>query len=545
LPYAEGYTPGAIEVEWALDASPGSKASARSHTPSAWKPGDLDEASSRTSERQPRKGRRRNPRHHVEESDALVVPKKSANSRVTPEESMEGRSAAKGKLASRNARRTQGRESAPTHLKRVGIRITKDKETRFSNLFCHLKVSLLRSAFHALRKHAATGIDEVDWVSYAGNLEEHLAALQDRLHRGSYHPLPVRRVYIPKADGRMRPLGVPALEDKIVQQAVRMILEPIYEQHFVGFSYGFRPDRSAHDALDAVAVAITRKRTNWILDADIKSFFDTLHHGWMKKFLEHRIADRRLVHLIVKWLNAGVWEAGHVQATQEGTPQGGIISPLLSNIYLHYVLDLWAQQWRNRKAMQAVYVVRYADDFVMGFEDGRDARRMKADLARRLEQFGLALHDEKTRVLSFGRYARERLAKDGRKPETFDFLGFTHIASQDKRGWFLLRRFTAKKKRTAKYAELKTELRTRRHAPINETHQWLNRVLRGHYNDYGVPGNERALGRFRCQLRSAWYRQLRRRSQRATWTVSKTKRFERRYPLLRPKIMHPWPEERL
>jgi group II intron reverse transcriptase/maturase len=456
---------------------------------------------------------------------------------------MEGRSAAKEKPAARNTRRTQRRESVPTYLQRVGQRASNDKETRFSNLFCHLRAPLLKEAFMSLQKRAAPGIDKVDWTTYGSDLDRRLADLEDRLHRGGYHPPPVRRVYIPKADGRQRSLGVPTIEDKIVQQAVRMILEPIYEKQFLGFSYGYRPQRSQHDALDAVAVAIS-KRTNWILDADIKAFFDTLHHGWLKKFLEHRIADRRLVRLIVKWLNAGVWEAGRVEATDEGTPQGGVISPLLSNVYLHYVLDLWVQRWRSESAQRAVYIVRYADDFVMGFENGSEAKSFRAQLRRRLEAFGLALNEDKTRLLRFGRFARSHVAKDGQKPESFDFLGFTHISAKAKDGSFRLLRITSRKKRRAKYAELREALRLRRHAPVPETHAWLSRVLRGHYNYYGVPENLRALRRFRVQLQGAWYRQLDRRSQRGGRTVEQWKRFEAKYDLPRPRVVHPWPEKR-
>ncbi len=457
---------------------------------------------------------------------------------------MEGRAAAKEKPAARDTRRTQRRISVPTSLQRVGQQASNDKETRFNNLFAHLRVPLLKEAFEALKKRAAPGVDGVDWHGYGSDLELRLVDLEDRLHRGGYHPPPVRRVYIPKADGRQRPLGVPTIEDKIVQQAVRMILEPIYEQQFLGFSYGFRPGRSQHDALDAVAVAITRRRTNWILDADIRGFFDTLHHGWLKKFLEHRIGDRRLVRLIVRWLHAGVWEAGHVEETHEGTPQGGVISPLLSNIFLHYVLDLWTHQWRSRNAKRQTYIVRYADDFVVGFQSGHDARIFRAQLRRRLEHFGLALHADKTRLIRFGRFARDHAVKEGLKPESFDFLGFTHISASARDGTFQLLRITSGKKRRAKYAELREELRRRRHASVAETHRWLSSVIRGHANYYGVPGNERVLRRFRKQVKSAWYRQLERRSQRGGRTVEQWKRFEERYDLPRPRIVHPWPEQR-
>ena len=549
FPLVEGSTEGSHGVN-PLDPSarPESKSSARSHMLSAREPGDLESASPSTMAdgKQPREGRNQKPRSKTsEESDEPIVPLKSAKTRVTPVESMEERGEAKGKLAPRNAHRTQGRVGATTNLERVGRKATKDKETKFSNLMCHLKGPLLEQAYQRLRKDAAPGVDGVTWSEYGQNLQARLADLQDRIHRGNYHPLPVRRVHIPKPDGRERPIGIPALEDKVVQQAVRMILEPIYERAFFGFSYGFRPRRSAHDALDALATVIIKKRTDWVLDADIRSFFDTIDHEWMKKFLEHRIADRRLVRLLMKWLAAGVMEEGKLHETQEGTPQGGIISPLLSNIYLHYVLDLWVHAQRKRNA-GGIYLVRYADDFVMAFEDGRDAKTMRAKLERRLSEFGLELHRDKTRILRFGRYARERSANLGLKVETFDFLGFTHVAGKDgNNGWFQLHRLTSRKKRQQTLAELSLELRRRRHEDARATHKWLSSVLRGHYEYFSVPTNERVLARFRRHLSDAWLRQLRRRSQKGSrWSVAKIQRFKKRFPLPKPKIRHPWPEER-
>lgn len=547
FPPAEGTTDATKNVGWAPSALPESKNSARSYMSSAREPGDLGRASSPTmaGDRQPREGRSRKPRPQPpEESDAFVVPEKSAKTRVTPVESMEERSAAKGKPAAGSMLRTQGRGGVLA-LERVGLRAATDKETKFTNLMCHLLVPLLREAYERLQKHAAPGVDGITWEEYGREIEARLTDLQDRIHRGSYEPQPVRRVYIPKPDGKERPLGIPAVEDKIVQQAVRMILEPIYEQAFLGFSYGFRPGRSQHDALDTLAAVIMKGRTNWVLDADIRSFFDTIDHGWMRKFLEHRIADKRLVRLLEKWLHAGVMEGGELHEVKEGTPQGGIISPLLANIYLHYVLDLWVQQWRRRHARQHVYIVRYADDFVMGFEDGRDARSMLAALRKRLRAFGLELHKDKTRLFRFGRYARERSRALGLRVETFDFLGFTHIAGVDrKNGWFQLHRRTSRKKRQAKLAELSKELRRRRHEDVRTTHAWLTSVLRGHDNYYGVPTNERPLQRFRRHVQDAWMRQLQRRSQRARWSVPQMIRFKKRFPLPKPEIRHPWPEQR-
>jgi group II intron reverse transcriptase/maturase len=478
-----------------------------------------------------------------EKSDAPIVAKKSANSWVTPEESMERRGAANGKLAERNALRTQGRQGVPTYLARVGHKARNDKEVKFTNLLCHIKVPLLKEAYQRLRKNAAPGVDDVTWREYGVCLDERLIDLQDRVHRGGYHPQPVRRVHIPKGDGHMRPLGIPALEDKVLQQAVRMVLEPIYESVFMGFSYGFRPGRSPHRALDALAVAIS-KRVNWILDADIRAFFDSVDHTWMKRFVEHRIGDRRLVRLLMKWLKAGVMEGGRLHEVEAGTPQGGVISPLLANIYLHYVFDLWAHAWRKKHAHADVYLVRYADDVVLGFKDGRDARAMHKALRERLARFTLELHSEKTRVLRFGRYAWERTENRGKeKPGTFDFLGFTHISARTRNGFLLLRQ-TSRKKRQAKLADIRKELRRRRHAALSETHVWLSSVLRGHYNYYGVPSNRRGLRTFRAHVQHAWYRQLSRRGQRAQLYTRDKQRIEKRFPLPKPRFTHPWPEQR-
>ena len=477
-------------------------------------------------------------------SDEAIVPRKLTKTRVTPVEPVEGRAEAEGKSTARNASPTQGGQDALTYLQWIGRRAREKPEEQFTNLLSHVKVPLLKEAFRRLRKDAATGIDGVTWDEYSQRLEERLVDLQDRIHRGSYHPQPVRRVHIPKGDGRTRPLGIPSLEDKIVQQAARMVLEPIYEAMFVGFSYGFRPGRSQHDALDALAEAIARK-VSWVLDADIRSFFDTIDHGWMQKFIEHRIGDSRMVRLVMKWVRAGVMEEGELREVEAGTPQGGIISPLLANIYLHYALDLWACQWRRREARGEVYVVRYADDVVMGFQLEQDARAMRTALGERLAQFGLELHPDKTRVLRFGRYACEQAERHGEgKPETFDFLGFTHIAGTNRRGGFQLRRRTSRKKRRAKLAQLDEECRRRRHHLVIDQHKWLSSVLRGHYQYYAVPTNFRALSSFRWELAWIWHRSLQRRSQRGCWSRQQWRRFVEHYPLPRPRIVHPWPTER-
>jgi len=479
-----------------------------------------------------------------EESRAVVVPEKQANSVVTPEESVEGRAAANGKLGGRNALRTQDRESVLTYLSRVGERARQKKAEKFDNLLSHIKVPLLAEAYHHLNKKAARGVDGETWAQYGEDLDGRLADLQDRVHRGSYHPQPVRRVYIPKTDGRMRPLGIPALEDRLLQQAVRMILEPIYEAEFLGFSYGFRPGRSQHKALDAVYVALGGK-TNWVIDADIRAFYDTIDHGWMRKFIEHRSGDTRLVRLLMKWLKAGVMEDGQLHEVTEGTPQGGVISPLLANVYLHYVLDLWVQQWRKRNARGAMYIVRYADDFVMGFQYEQDATTMRAALAERVAQYGLELHPEKTRVIRFGRFAQRDSALDHRaRPETFDFLGFTHICAQAPDGHFRLVRRTSRKKRQSKMAALADEIDHRKHHRVVEQHGWLSSVLRGHFNYYGVPGNFPALKSFRNYVRRTWHRALQRRSQRGRWTTSKRDAFEARFTLPLPRITQAHPLER-
>jgi group II intron reverse transcriptase/maturase len=498
------------------------------------------------SSRHGREGASRDPQQSSEKSDASVLPtcKKSAKPWVTLGESMEGRDAGNGKSTPRNAPRTQDREGALTFLERIGQRAKERKEEQFTNLLSHIKVPLLKEAYNRLRKDAAPGVDGITWSEYGEQLDARLLDLQDRVHRGSYHPQPVRRVHIPKGDGRTRPLGIPSLEDKIVQQAARMILEPIYEREFLGLSYGFRPGRSQHDALDALAVAISKK-VDWVLDADIRAFYDTIDHAQMQQFIEHRIGDRRMVRLLMKWVKAGVMEEDGLHEVKEGAPQGAIISPLMSNIYLHYVLDLWASSWRRRHARGEVYVVRYADDVVMGFQREQDARAMHKALAERLAQFGLELHADKTRVIRFGRFATRDCGLDGRtRPETFTFLGFTHIQVREPNGKSRMIRRTSQKKRAVKLAALHKEMRRRRHDRPAEQYVWLSSVLRGHYNYYGVPSNYAALASMRYQIRELWHCQLQRRSQRARWSARQRDHFDTRFPLPAPRITHPWPQQR-
>jgi group II intron reverse transcriptase/maturase len=458
---------------------------------------------------------------------------------------MEGRGLAKGKAAEQNGLRTQGRASPHSALERIRQAARKDKKQRFTALL-HIvyDIERLRASYYALKREAAAGIDGETWQHYGENLEENLRDLAGRLKREAYRAKPVKRAFIPKADGRQRPLGVPTLEDKLVQRALAEVMGAIYETDFLGFSYGFRPRRSQHQALDALTVAISARKVKWVLDADVRSFFDTLEHGWLVKFIEHRIADRRVVRLIKKWLTAGVLEDGKRIVSEEGTVQGGSISPLLANIYLHYVFDLWVQKWR-RSARGDVIVVRYADDFVMGFERREEAERFLAELRERFAGFGLALHPEKTRLIEFGRLAMNDRARRGEhKPETFDFLGFTHICAKTRKGRFAVLRQTMRRRMAAKLKELKTELRERMHQPIPEQGRYLRAVLLGHYRYYGVPMNSRAMAAFNFAVGQLWLRTLKRRSQKHRLRGERLKRHFNRW-LPYPRICHPFPSERL
>ena len=432
-------------------------------------------------------------------------------------------------------------------IKRVREAARRDSRIRFTSLLHHITVDLLKGAYYKLNPKAALGVDKVTWSEYGQGLDERLANLHDRVHNSRYRAKPSKRIYIPKEDGRRRPIGIAALEDKIVQQAVLWLLEQIYEEEFLGFSYGFRPGRSPHDALDAIWVAIMQRKVSWILDADIRSFFDTLDHQWMMKFLEHRIGDPRILHLIRKWLRAGVSEDGQWSKTVVGTPQGAVISPLLANIYLHYVLDLWVNQWRERHANGEAIMVRYADDFVMGFQYRQDAVSFRRELEERMENFGLEMNADKTRLIEFGRFViKNRQNRGEGRPETFNFLGFTHIcAKRLKDGRFTVKRKTIAKRLRRKVKEVSDDLRRRRHKPVPEQGRWLRSVIQGFFNYHAVPGNRDALDALRTLLARAWFRSLRRRSQKAkslTWERMKPK-IEAWLP--RPRILHPYPNQRL
>jgi RNA-directed DNA polymerase len=473
-----------------------------------------------------------------------IVPMKSPNKAGQPAaEAVEGRGLAKGNLPQQNAPRTQNRAGAPSALERVRQVAAKDRKKRFTTLLHHIyDRERLRAAYFSLKREAAAGVDGETWRHYGERLEENLRDLADRLKRGAYRAQPVRRVLIPKADGRQRPLGVTTLEDKLVQRATVEVLNAIYETDFLGFSYGFRPGRSPHRALQALTDGMMTRKVNWVLDLDIRGFFDSIDHGWLVKFVGHRITDRRVVRLIQKWLNAGVLEDGKRIPVEVGTPQGGSASPLLANVYLHYVLDLWVRAWRRKQARGDMIVVRFADDIVLGFQYRSEAAQFWTELAARMRKFGLELHPDKTRLVEFGRYAaRDREQRGQGKPETFAFLGFTHICGKgEKSGRFMVRRQTMRQRLQAKLGEVKTELRQRLHDPIPEVGKWLGAVVGGHMRYYGVPLNVPALFRFRSQVGWLWQRTLSRRSHKGYVRWDRMRRLiDRWLPPIR--IYHPYP----
>jgi RNA-directed DNA polymerase len=484
--------------------------------------------------------------HGPEKSDLPIVARKPANKAApAAAEPMERRGGIEGKAGLQSTVRTRSRAAVSHAQGRLRQAVARNKKEKLTALLHHVSLDTLRWAFFEQRKDAAPGVDRLTWEEYAVDLETRLADLHGRVHRGAYRALPSRRRYVPKPDGGQRPLGIAALEDKIVQTAVVAILTPIFEAEFLGFSYGFRPGRGQHDALDALAAGIARKRINWILDADLRSFFDTISHDWLTRFVEHRIGDRRIIRLLRKWLQAGVLEDGRVIETVAGTPQGASASPLLANIFLHYAYDLWADRWRRRHATGEVIIVRYADDQIVGFEHRRDAEQFLADLRERLARFGLRLHPEKTRLIEFGKGAiAARRARGLGKPETFDFLGFTHFCDTRRDGTgFVLGRKPVRKRMRARLRAIREMLRRRMHDEVAAIGRWLGRVVRGWFAYFAVPGSMRWLAAFRHWVVQTWLAVLRRRSQKHRMTWGRIAGITNQF-LPKARILHPWPEAR-
>jgi group II intron reverse transcriptase/maturase len=470
--------------------------------------------------------------------------KPTNNAERSAAEPVEPRTGTKGNAGQQSTRRAQSRISVSQALERIRQAARVRKKEKFTALLHHISIDLLEQAYFELKEDAAPGVDGLTWRTYEADLDRNLTDLHERVHRGAYRALPSRRVYIPKPDGRQRPLAVAALEDKIVQRATVAVLNAIYEEDFLGFSYGFRPGRGAHDALDALSVGIDSTKVNWILDADIRSFFDEINQEWLVRFLEHRIGDRRIIRLIQKWLKVGILEDGIVTVSDKGTGQGSVISPLLANIYLHYVLDLWAERWRRREATGDTIIVRYADDFIVGFQHEVDARRFLDEMRARLQEFALSLHPDKTRLIEFGRLAATNRKQRGLgKPETFDFLGFTFICGTSRRGKFLLKRKTRRDRIRAKLRVVKEAMRRRMHQPIPQQGKWLRQVVIGYFNYHAVPTNFRALMAFRDEITRRWRRILNQRSQKGGLTWNRMNKLVDDW-LPEPRILHPWPNKR-
>ena len=483
--------------------------------------------------------------HDRGKSDSAIVAVKPTNNAGQPAaEPVEPRAGTERNAGEQSTHRTQSRTRVTQALARVRKAAQQRKKEKFTALFHHLSVDLLREAFFVLKRDAAPGMDGLTWQAYASDLERNPTDLHARVHRGAYRPTPSRRTYIPKADGRQRPLAVAALEDKIVQRATVAVLNCIYEEEFLGFSYGFRPKRGQHEALDALAVGITDKKVNFILDADVRSFFDEVSQSWLIRFVEHRIGDPRIIRLIQKWLKAGVLEDGVVTVSEKGTGQGSVISPLLANVYLHYVFDLWAERWRRHEATGGMMIVRYADDIVVGFAHEVDARRFWDAMRKRFEEFALSLHPEKTRLIEFGRQAADRRDQRGfGKPETFNFLGFTHICGRSRHGKYLLKRKSRRDRMRGKLKEIKEEMRHRMHQSIPEQGRWLAQVVRGYFAYHAVPTNSASIGAFRHHVVDLWRCSLSRRSQHGRITWQRIKQIADNW-LPKPKILHPWPQQR-
>src|SRR6478736_4083610 len=483
--------------------------------------------------------------HGHEKSDSAIVAVKPANKAVQPAaELVEPRAGTKGNAEQQSTYRTQSRESVSQALDRIRKVAKERKKEKFTALFHHINIDLLEEAFYELKENAAPGVDRLTWKDYEAAFERNIEDLHNRVQRGAYRALPSRRVYIPKPDGRQRPLAVTALEDKIVQRAVVAVLSAIYEEDFLGLSYGFRPNRGAHDALDALVVGISSTKVNWIVDADIRSFFDEISQSWIIRFLKHRIGDPRIIRLIQKFLKAGILEDGALTVSDKGTVQGSVISPLLANLYMHYAFDLWAERWRRREATGDMIIVRYADDLIVGFEHETDARRFLDEMRKRLQEFALSLHSEKTRLIEFGRFAVENRKRRGLgKPETFTFLGFTFICGKTRRGKFQIKRKSRRDRMQAKLQAIKQELRRSIHQPIPQQGRWLQQVVTGYFNYHAVPTNSSTLTAFLFHVTNLWRRTLRQRSQKDWTTWERIKRLADDW-LPKPRILHPWPESR-
>ena len=481
----------------------------------------------------------------MEKSDRDVVAVKPANKEPSAE-LLERRCLPEGNLRDSTTHHAQKWGRVHQGIERVREFVKRNPKEKLTTLLHHINEESLKVAYHALKRDASPGEDHVTWEGYGADLDRNIADLCTRVHRGSFRATPSRRVNIPKPDGGTRPLGIAALEDKIVQTAlVKCILEPIYEHEFCGFSYGFRPGRSAHEALDALAYVIERRQVNYVVDADIRKFFDTVDQEWLIRFLEHRIADKRVLRLIMKFLKAGVMEDGNWQESERGTPQGAVISPILANIYLHYVLGLWLKSLRkSRKIGGESYIVRCADDFVVRFQYKVEAERFLQDLRVRLEKFGLSLHPDKTRLIEFGREAeRNRRERGEGRLKTFDFLGFTHYCRKTRSGRFGLGRKPIAKRMARFLKRIREELIRRMHHSLHATGKWLGQVLNGWLNYYAVPWSYPSLRRcYKC-LKWIWLCTLRRRSQKDRTTWAQVSLLSERYwPKL--KIRHDWPARR-
>lgn len=480
-------------------------------------------------------------------SDKVIVPEKLVNKAgKSVEEPVEERTLTKRNIHTGNGGQTQSWDYTMSHLMNVRKAVVNDRKMQFTALLHHIDVPLLRISFNLLERGSSAGIDTISWYGYGENIDRNLVKLHEKIHNGSYRPKSARRVYIAKMDGSERPISIQCIEDKVVQQAMVLVLEKIYEIDFVGFSYGFRPGRNQHDALDALHVGLMSKKVNWVLDLDIKKFFDQVDHDWLVRFLQHRINDKRIIRIIKQWLKVGYLDGkGRKIKSRVGTPQGSVISPMLSNIYLHYVYDLWCKQWRTRHCTGDMIVIRYADDSVLAFQHYEDAKRFLSKLKERMEMFGLELHENKTKLISFGRFANNRNRGKGLgKVPTFEFLGFKHYCGKTKKsGKFMVWRKTIRKRMNKKLKELRIELMKRRHRPVMETAKWLKTVINGHINYFGVPGNSTSISLFVYELKKAWYRSLCRKSQRKRLNWEKFAKYLS--PLLpNPKITHPYPEQR-